>query len=128
MTKACVEWTSLKSLDFGPESDQGPMAGKLGRRRAVAPSIWEDLATAWRTTGIGDITSYMTASPWQVRLLPVLLPMLRALLAPRSMGLFLRSRVSRRGAGPTPASRRTDRTRVRGRDPRQVSDRGEPSR
>ncbi len=102
-------------IDFGPESGEGPMAGKLGGRRAVAPYTWGDLATAWRTTGIGDITCYMTAPRLQVRLLSLLLPLLRVFLAPRSVRRFLRSRVSRRGAGPTPASRRAGRTRVWGR-------------
>lgn len=102
-------------IDLGPEVTDGPMAGKLGGRRSVAPYTWGDLSTAHRTTGIDDITCYMSTPRTQVRLLPFVLPVLKALLAVGPLRRFARRRVARGPSGPDAQSRREGRTRVWGR-------------
>lgn len=102
-------------VDLGPEPGSGPMAGRLGGRRSVAPYTWGDLATAWRTTGIGEITCYMSTPRWQVRLMPVVLPVVRRILAIGPLRRYLRRRVARGAEGPGPRRRQEGRTRVWGR-------------
>ena len=105
-----------RTIHFGPGVESGPMAGKLGGERPVAPYTWGDLSTAWRTTGIGNITCYMVSPSWQVRVLPMALPLLRGLLSLGPLRRFLRRRVAGEGAtGPDADRRRTGRTRVWGR-------------
>jgi short subunit dehydrogenase-like uncharacterized protein len=104
-----------RRIDFGPEVGEGPMAGRLGGERWVAPYTWGDLSTAWRTTGIGDITCYSTTPAAQVRLLPFVLPVLRGLLAVGPVRRWARRRVAGGPEGPSPEARRTGRTRVWGR-------------
>jgi len=104
-----------RQVDFGPEPLEGPMSGRLGGLRSVAPCTWGDLATAWRTTGIGDITCYLTMPASQRRLLPWLLPLLRQVMKVRTIRRVLRSRIQARVAGPDADRRRTGRTRVWGR-------------
>jgi short subunit dehydrogenase-like uncharacterized protein len=102
-------------VDLGPEVTDGPMAGKMGGRRSVAPYTWGDLSTAYRTTGIGDITCYMSTPRSQVRLLPFVLPVLKTLLSIGPVRRFARRRVARGPAGPGERARREGRTRVWGR-------------
>jgi short subunit dehydrogenase-like uncharacterized protein len=104
-----------RHVDFGPESAEGLMAGRLGGARSVAPYTWGDLSTAWRTTGIGDITCYLTTPASQRRLLPWLLPLLRQVMKVRRVRRALRSRIQARVTGPEAHVRRTGRTRVWGR-------------
>jgi len=102
-------------VDLGPEQDSGPMAGRLGGRRSVAPYTWGDLATAWRTTGIPDITCYMTTPRRQVRILPILLPILRRLLSIAPVRRLARAMVARGPDGPSPDAQAHGRCRVWGR-------------
>ncbi|CAN5727007.1 saccharopine dehydrogenase NADP-binding domain-containing protein [soil metagenome] len=102
-------------VELGPEQATGPMSGKLGGRRSVAPYTWGDLATAWRTTGIPDITCYMTTPRTQVRMLPFLLPILRSLLSIAPIRRMARSFLSRGPDGPSPEAREQGRCRVWGR-------------
>lgn len=104
-----------REVDFGPPVIRGPMAGLLGGVRWVAPYTWGDLSTAWRTTGIPDITCYMATPRGQVRLLPVALPVLRAALSIRPLRRYLRRRVARGPEGPDTERLRTGRVRVWGR-------------
>ncbi len=104
-----------RRVDFGPVPGEGPMAGRLGGERSVAPYTWGDLATAWRTTGIDDITCYMATPAWQVRLLPVALPLLRGLLSLAPLRRAARRRVAAGPAGPDREARRTGRSRAWGR-------------
>jgi len=104
-----------RSIDFGPETGSGPMAGRLGGHRAVGPYTWGDLATAWRTSGIDDITCYLTAPRTQLRLLPIALPLLQILFRRGRVRRFLRSRIARGSPGPTARERREGRVRVWGR-------------
>lgn len=104
-----------RRIHFGPEVEAGPMAGRLGGTRSVAPYTWGDLSTAWRTTGIPHITCYLTSSPWQVRLLPLLLPLVRRLLGFRGVRRRIRGRIAAGTEGPDRERRLTGRTRVWGR-------------
>jgi short subunit dehydrogenase-like uncharacterized protein len=102
-------------IDFGPEVQEGPMAGRLGGERTVAPFTWGDLSTAWRTTGIGDITCYLSVPPRQARLLPLVLPLVQRAMAVDPLRRFVRGRVAARPGGPDEEARRVGRTRVWGR-------------
>ena len=102
-------------IDFGPEVQEGPMTGRLGGERTVAPFTWGDLSTAWRTTGIGDITCYLSVPPGQARLLPLLLPLLQRAMSVEPVRRFVRGRVAARPGGPDEEARRVGRTRVWGR-------------
>jgi len=104
-----------REVDFGPDRTTGPMAGLLGGRRSVLPATWGDLATAWRTTGIPEITCYLTAPRRQVQLLPVALPLLRGALKVGPLRRLVRRRVARSGGGPDAPTRAGGRTRVWGR-------------
>lgn len=104
-----------RRVDFGPEVEEGPLAGRLGGERWVSPYTWGDLSTAWRTTGIPDITVYMSSPRSRVRWLPVALPLLRGALSIGPLRRALRRRVARGPAGPGPEHRATARTRIWGR-------------
>lgn len=104
-----------REVDFGPEAGEGPMAGRLGGPRSVIPATWGDLATAWRTTGIPDITCYLTAPRRQVQLLPLALPVLRGVLKVGPLRRLVRRRLARTGGGPDAETRAGGRTRVWGR-------------
>ncbi|MFN2549579.1 MAG: trans-acting enoyl reductase family protein [Myxococcales bacterium] len=77
----------------------------FGDKRRLAMSIpWGDISTAYRSTGIRDITVYMSASPSAIRgarLSRYVAPILR--LGP--VQGFLKARVEARGAGPGEAER-----------------------
>lgn len=102
-------------VDMGPAPREGPMAGVLGGRQPVAPYTWGDLSTAFRTTGIQDITCYSVTPRLTVRLMPVVLPVLRFVLSMRPLRALARWWVGRGREGPTAEARRTGRVRVWGR-------------
>lgn len=102
-------------IDMGPPPREGPMARVLGGRQSVAPYTWGDLATAYRTTGIGNVTCYMVTPRTTVRLLPVALPVLATVLAIGPLRRFAQARLAGGGRGPSAERRRTGRTRVWGR-------------
>jgi short subunit dehydrogenase-like uncharacterized protein len=104
-----------REVDMGPPPGEGPMVGVLGGRRPVAPYTWADLSTAYRTTGIPDITCYAVTPRTTVRLMPVVLPVLRLLLSMRPVRALARWWVGRGGEGPSAEARRTGRVRAWGR-------------
>jgi short subunit dehydrogenase-like uncharacterized protein len=65
------------------------------RTRTVVPITWGDLATAYRTTGIGDITVYMAVPRAMPSLMRVLVPVGGALLRLRPVRGFLRGLVTK---------------------------------
>ncbi len=107
-------------VDMGPEPAEGPMAGVLGGRCPVTPYTWGDLSTAYRTTGIGNLTCYMVTPRVTTLLLPVILPPLRLLFRGRLVRALARRWASAGEEGPSEERRRTGRVRVWGR----VEDRG----
>ncbi len=96
--------------EFRREVDFGP--GEAGGVRPVVPYTWGDLASAPRTTGIPHVTFYMASSPSTRRLLPLVLPLLRGLLAMGPLRRALQRRVGRRAGGPDEAVRAAGRARV----------------
>ncbi len=104
-----------RHVEMGPPHPSGPLAGRLGGRRPVAPYTWGDLATAWRTTGIPNITCYMVTPRWQARSLPLLLPILRRLFRQDLVRRGLRAWIRRGPAGPSASRRASGRTRAWGR-------------
>lgn len=93
----------LREIDFGP--------GDPGGTRTVLPYTWGDLASAWRSTGIPDITCYMATSRRAARLLPPALPWLRPALAIGPVRRAAQSWVRRSTPGPSEEVRRSGRTR-----------------
>jgi short subunit dehydrogenase-like uncharacterized protein len=104
-----------RQVDFGPVAGDGSPAGRIGGTRRVSPYPWGDLSTAFRTTGIPDITCYMATSLLQARALPILLPVLRGVLAVPMLRRFVRGWVGRGPDGPSAEQRATGRVRVWGR-------------
>jgi short subunit dehydrogenase-like uncharacterized protein len=97
----------LRQADFGP--------GPGGGLRPVLPYTWGDLSSAWRSTRIPDITCYMASSRRAVRTLPLVLPLLRLLLAIPPIRKGARAWARRRAKGPSPEVQERGRTRIRGR-------------
>lgn len=102
-------------IEMGPPPGSGPMAAVLGGRKRVAPYTWGDLATAYRTTGIGNITCYMVTSRWTALLLPVVVPLLRAVFSVRPVRRLAQRTLAGKSTGPSAERRRTGRVRVWGR-------------
>lgn len=69
---------------------------------------WGDLSTAYRSTGIGDIRTYMVVPPWVARLAGIAAP----LLAMPPIRRTLDGLVDRFVTGPDPEARRRSRSRV----------------
>ncbi len=76
-----------------------------GKQRTAAPIPWGDLATAYRTTGIPNITTYntMRVTPMQARLMPLA----RGLLAVGPIRRLAQAIVARRVTGPGEQTRQT---------------------
>ena len=80
--------------------------------RDVAAIPWGDLATAYRTTGIPDITTYMAMPRSQSRFLRVFGGGVRAALSLGPVRRFAQRVVEKTVAGPTEEMRRTGRSYV----------------
>jgi short subunit dehydrogenase-like uncharacterized protein len=103
----------LRAREFLRQADFGP--GPTGGVRPVLPYTWGDLASAWRSTGIPDITCYMAGSRLAARTLPAALPFIRMLLAIPPLRRAARAWVRRTARGPSPELREKGRSRIRGR-------------
>lgn len=106
-----------REVDFGmpgPGSGDAPCP-RPGGVQSVAPYTWGDLSTAWRTTGIPEITCYMATPRREVRLLPWILPVASTLLRIAPLRKWIRRRVARDAGGPDPETRAHGRTRAWGR-------------
>lgn len=75
---------------------------------------WGDLASAWRSTGIPDITTWMAAPPSTIRLLRLVRPAL-GLLRIGFVGRAAQEAIERRVEGPDRETRARGRSRVWGR-------------
>ena len=85
-----------------------------GRPRTAVAIPWGDLATAYRTTGIPDITTWMGVGRRRATALRRL-GSLRALLAPKPVRRLLQAAVRALVSGPDAAARASARVRVWGR-------------
>jgi short subunit dehydrogenase-like uncharacterized protein len=92
---------STRMVDFGS-----------GERLTVAHP-WGDLSTAWRSTGIPNITVYRATSRAELRLMPVVRAGL-PVLATRPVQQLLRTLVRRQLRGPDADARRTGFSRFYG--------------
>ncbi len=84
----------------------------IGGERTVVPIPWGDLVTAFHTTGIPDITTYMAMPPKKAAALRVVGPGLQLALRSRRVRQALSALVRRRVSGPDPEQRRRGRSRV----------------
>lgn len=82
-----------------------------GEKTAV-PIPWGDLVTAFHTTGVPNITTYMTLPSRQARLLRLTGRALPFLLGPAPVRRVLGSLIERRGRGPDETTRRSGRSYV----------------
>jgi short subunit dehydrogenase-like uncharacterized protein len=97
----------LAEIDFGP--------GDPGGVRRVTPYTWGDLSSAWRSTGIPNITCYMVTSRRTARLLPSVLPLLRVGLSIPPIRRAAQGWIRRTARGPSREIREEGRTRLWGR-------------
>src|SRR5262249_41670843 len=103
--------TSIEPL---PPGGPGPRGGRVGRgppahevreipfadKRRTAMSLpWGDVATAWRSTGIPDITVFIAAKPGAIRAAR-LSRFAAPLLALAPVQRYLKSRIERTVRGP----------------------------
>lgn len=82
----------------------------LDRDRPVVPAPLADLVTGYRTTGIADITTYVSVPDGITPLVAALGPVAEKLLALPALQQFLRALVDRFVAGPDADHRRTARS------------------
>ncbi len=84
----------------------------VDRERTVMPIPWGDLVTAWHTTGIPNITTYMSMKPAAVRALRVTFPVVRRLLAVDGVRRRLLKLVESKVQGPDAGQRERGRSYV----------------
>jgi len=80
--------------------------------RTVVPIPWGDLSTAWRTTSIGDITTYMAVPPRQARVLELAAPFAERLLALGPLRRLAQAAIGRAVQGPGEEARARGRSHV----------------
>jgi short subunit dehydrogenase-like uncharacterized protein len=80
------------------------------RERTVMPIPWGDLVTAWHTTGIPNITTYMSMKPSAVRALRVAFPVLQRVLAVDGVRQRLMRLVESKVQGPNAEQRERGRS------------------
>ncbi|MDH5235453.1 MAG: saccharopine dehydrogenase NADP-binding domain-containing protein [Gemmatimonadota bacterium] len=83
------------------------------RERLCVTIPWGDIATAWHSTGIPDITVYMATSPGTIRFLR-LTRMIGGLLATRPAQSLLKRTIRARPAGPSAERRARARSQLWG--------------
>jgi short subunit dehydrogenase-like uncharacterized protein len=80
--------------------------------RTVVSIPWGDLATAYRSTGIPNITTYMAQSEGAAKLMRLTAPALGRLLAAKPVRTFAQNLVAARLHGPDERSRKRGRSHV----------------
>lgn len=78
--------------------------------RLAGSITWGDLATAYRSTGIPNITVYLALHPLLVRLMRVGAPLLRLLLQSAAIQRGMKGLLGRVFNGPSAAARQTERS------------------
>ncbi len=82
------------------------------KERYVLPIPWGDLSTAYRSTGISNITTYMAYPPSMVRSMQLGAPVLSTLLSIRPLRRLLQKVVEQRISGPDEAARQRGKSRI----------------
>jgi short subunit dehydrogenase-like uncharacterized protein len=80
--------------------------------RVVTPIPWGDLVTAWHTTGIPNITTYMAMPRGAAQLLRFAYPLLQRMLAVGSLRRGAERLIESRVQGPDETARRENRSYV----------------
>ncbi|HLL00816.1 MAG TPA: saccharopine dehydrogenase NADP-binding domain-containing protein [Myxococcaceae bacterium] len=80
--------------------------------RTVAPIPWGDLVTAWHTTGIPNITTYMALPRAAARLLRVTYPLLKRVLAVNAVRQGAERFIEERVHGPDALARQEHRSHI----------------
>jgi short subunit dehydrogenase-like uncharacterized protein len=100
-------------LQHVPLGQNSRMVDFGGGERLTVGHPWGDLSTAWRSTGIPNITVYRATSRAELRLMAVVRPGL-PVLATRPVRWLLRTWVRRRSPGPDAEARRAGFSRFYG--------------
>ncbi len=103
------EGGTLTAINMGSDVRQVDF---LDHARTVAPIPWGDLATAYRTTGIPNIRTYMAFPRRTVRLMARTAPLGRLLFGPKPMRRLLQGLIQRTVTGPDEALRTSGRSYV----------------
>lgn len=82
------------------------------RERSVMPIPWGDLVTAWHSTGIPNITTYMAVPEAAARTVRVTFPMIRRVLAVEPVRHQLTKLIEKRVRGPEETERQTLRAQI----------------
>lgn len=77
------------------------------RERPVVPAPWGDLETAYHSTGIPNITTYLAFDPITVQLMPWGAPLLQRLLSVAAIRRRLQQWAARQVQGPDETARQT---------------------
>jgi short subunit dehydrogenase-like uncharacterized protein len=119
--------TAKSSIEMMPQGGMIRRAGKLeplplgrGRKlvrftcgeRTVLPIPWGDLSTAYRTTSIPDIVTYMAYPDRFARAMPFLAPLMKRVLAVDALRAHAQSVVERTVRGPDEKQRAAGRSFV----------------
>jgi short subunit dehydrogenase-like uncharacterized protein len=83
-----------------------------GKQHTVIPIIWGDLETAYRSTGIPNITTSMAYPDLIVHFLPTVMPVLQKLFASKPVRHFAQKVIGMTVKGPGKKARETDRAYV----------------
>ncbi len=94
-------------VDFGAHSGQFPFPG--GTKSALMIP-WGDVSTAYHTTGIPNISTYMALPPAMISSARYFGPLLTILLKIHPLRAWLARQIERRITGPSEATRHTART------------------
>jgi short subunit dehydrogenase-like uncharacterized protein len=84
----------------GPLGRGGRLQRFSHRERFVAPFPWGDLVTAFHSTGIPNITTYLAMPPSQARVLGLVGPALAVALRSKTVRVGLAELLGRRARGP----------------------------
>ena len=118
--------TSLEAIPKGGQVRRGGLLVRVpgahevrtiafaDKPRTAMAIPWGDVSTAYRSTGIPDITVYMAASRGMISMAKMARIIGPILAAPAVLG-FLQRQIDRRVPGPTPAARARGRTELWGR-------------
>lgn len=82
------------------------------RERTVVAIPWGDLETAYHSTGIGDITTYLAQPPGMVKTMRVVTPMLGAAMRVSALRKLAQAVVGWTRSGPDAAARESGRSYV----------------
>ncbi len=72
-----------------------------GKARTIVPMTWGDVATAFHTTGIADITLYMATARWTPLAMRVVVPLARVALRVPPLRRLVRALVKRKQGRPS---------------------------